>query len=70
MVIIGPLKEIKDTFEACDKHAMATIFYIRNNYKPHYTMPAICNPLHVIAAMPCGPVTDFIDIGYYGKYWK
>ena len=37
---------------------------------PHYPVPAIANPLYVIAAMPCGTVTDFIDIGYYGRYWK
>ena len=36
----------------------------------NYPVPAIASPLDMIAAMPCGPVTDFIDIGYYGRNWK
>lgn len=44
--------------------------YADGTLPAHYPVPALRNPLNVIAAMPCGPVTDFIDLGYYGKYWK
>ena len=64
------LDEIRDTFEACDRHAMRTIWYVQGDRLPHYPVPAIASPLNMIAAMPCGPVTDFIDIGYYGGHWK
>jgi len=49
---------------------MRTIWYVQGDRLPHYPVPAIASPLNVIAAMPCGPVTDFIDIGYYGRHWK
>ena len=41
------LNEIRDTFEACDRHAMRTIWYIQGYRLPHYPVPALIGKVSI-----------------------